>query len=149
MLTITQLTREHVLAASEFIRPEDRREWIAGCGCDVEDSLLSPDGLSGYSRAALDEEGNVLCLWGANRGWVWLAATSFGQAQWRSLIRLQDELVGELRDAFPGIDLECYADDRNALHHVWLKRLGFTPKDHLFLGPWQLPFTQYELKGQA
>ena len=145
-MQIVDLTPELVLLAADDIRPEDRREWQAGCGQDVEDRLLEDTNWQ-FARAALDDDGRVLMFWGGDGGWVWLVATTHGQAQWRSLVRLQDGLLGELRGQFPGQDLKCWADDRNLLHHVWLRRLGFEPSESKHIGPYQLPFTLYTLKG--
>lgn len=147
MITIVPLTPELVIKAADDIRGADQREWLAGTGQTVEERLLA-DTDWGFTRCVLDEEGNVLCFWGVQDAWVWMVATTRGQAGWRGLFRLLAPSLKELRECYPGQDLKCYADDRNVLHQMWLRALGFDDRENVFLGPAGLPFTLFVLKGE-
>lgn len=134
------LTLDLVRQAAPDLRYADLREWLAGVGMGPVVAL--EHGWT-YGRAALDEEGQVLCFWGAEPdGSVWLAACNRAVPRARSIHRLLKEEFKEVLSVATqhGYDMYCMADSRNTLHHRWLEWLGFKFIREEYWGVLGLPF---------
>lgn len=143
-ITAVPLTPLLVRQAAPDLRYADLREWLAGVGMGPVEAL--EHGWE-YGRAALDEDGNVLCFWGAELdGSVWLAATNRAVPRARSIHRLLKEEF-EAVQAVSGGTMHCYADSRNVLHHAWLEWLGFKFQREEYWGVMGLPFKLYTYQG--
>ena len=142
----TALDAEDLLAD---VRQEDRDEWIAAGAVSLRPALLAS--IDGYAHVArLGDDGPVLCIWGAvptddpELGTGWLIGTRTGQLHARPLHRILREEYDKVLLRFPR--LQCWADDRNRSHHLWIRWLGFRAVRSAPFGPYGLPFTFY-LKG--
>lgn len=132
------------------VRPEDRDEWVAAGAVSTKAALAAS--LDGFAKVARlgDRTGPVMCIWGAvptddpMLGTGWLIGTRTGQSHARQLHRILQREFGEVTARFPR--LQCWADNRNTTHHVWIRWLGFKPVSEGPFGPFGLPFTYY-LKG--
>ena len=144
-------TLDHAMAILPHIRPEDRSEWVAGTGDPTRLRLAAAvTNPNGFARsifvAGVD---HPLLIWGAGAvadregvGQAWLIAST-------EAIRYAIALHSTLPEELPILDASygravAYADVRNRVHHRWLAWLGFERVATLTLGPWGLPFYQYE-----
>lgn len=134
----------------EDIRPEDRSEWIAAGCVSTRAALMASIGEGQFARVARKDtrEGPVLCIWGVvpseadpKLGTAWLIGTKTGAVHARGLHRILRREFAELVFRWPR--LQCWADDRNTTHHVWIKWLGFSAGLSKPFGPYGLPFTYY------
>lgn len=140
MITVEDLSQEHVAKASMTIRVEDQSEWIAGIGCDVVSSLLRFGWKHGM--AALREDGEILCMWGVEPdGYVWLVATDIAEASSLSLHRVLHREINRLTRISPS--LYCWSDSRNTTHHRWLEWCGFRLVEERGWGLLGIPFKHY------
>ena len=141
-ITAVPLTLDLVRCADADLRMADRTEWLAGVGAGPVETLAH--GWT-YGRAALDEDGQVLCFWGAEPdGSVWLAATNRAVPRARAIHRLLKEEFQKVQEVrLPGYPLYAFADSRNVLHHAWLEWLGFKYVREEFWGVLGLPFKLY------
>lgn len=146
MITVEDLTIEHVREAHQDIRIEDRMEWLAASGLDVFPSLLDR-GLGENARVAIDGDRRVLCFWGATDGGApgvgnaWLVATRLAEPRAIAIHKHLKSELGLLHRTFP--TLQCWADSRNNKHHDWLGWLGFKKMGERYYGQLGLPFTYF------
>jgi len=142
MIRVEDLTLQHVKSAHEDIRMEDRMEWLAAGGVDVIEHFEVHPPQAG-DRVALDEGGNVMCLWGSrgDPAHVWLVATDSAVPRARAIHRHLKSELSVILERHPTI--ECWADSRNVKHHEWLHWLGFEYVTEEFYGVLGLPFKHF------
>jgi hypothetical protein len=146
MIHAEDLGLRHVLSAHTDIRVEDRMEWLAATGQDVW-PRISTFGYGPNARVALDEDGKVMCFWGAEGaseegiGDVWLVATRSAVPRAKAIHRHLRPELDRLHSFFP--TLQCWADSRNKVHHEWLRWLGFKQMGERFYGVAGLPFMYF------
>lgn len=144
---IEKARRDHLPPILDDIRAADLREWAAGTGsADLVDGLDRVFQEDRYAKAACDESGMALCMWGVDNlpdgsGWVWLFATNRAVPLFLPIHRHLKSELGAILSRWP--TLHAYSDARNLLHHRWLGWLGFTYGREVPLGPFGLPFKHY------
>jgi len=144
---VEEARRDHLPPILDDIRPADLREWAAGTGSADLQAGLEPVFREGrFARAACDEDGRALCMWGVDgmpdgAGWVWLFATNRAVPQFLPIHRHLRAELEVILSRWP--ILHAYSDARNSMHHRWLEWLGFEHVEDVHLGPFGLPFKHY------
>lgn len=148
-------TLDHAMAILPHIRPEDRAEWVAGTGDPTRLRLAAAvENHKGFARSVfVSDVDHPLLIWGAGEvegrpgtGQAWLIASVAALPYAIGLHSILPEELPILDMTFP--HSVAYADQRNVVHHRWLQWLGFERVGLLRLGPWRLPFYQYERSTQ-
>lgn len=146
-IQVQDLTKEHVEAILDDIRPEDYREWYAGTGKPFMESLESVFADENhYAKVALGPDGKGLIFWGVDNsrktcGNVWMFATTSAAKMQIALHKALLPHLEEMQERW-GL-LRALADSRNTLHHRWLKWLGFKFVNELPYNPFGLHFKLY------
>jgi hypothetical protein len=133
------------------IRAKDRSEWVCGTGLPTVALLRWALRTGEMVRVAVDPEGRPLAVWGLDtptpyseaakcRG-VWLAATNRAERYILSFHRFLGPELDKLHAV--GGTLHALADNRNAIHLKWLRRIGFVPIITAPTGPFGLPYTLF------
>jgi hypothetical protein len=129
------------------LREADRAEFLAVAGITPEAGL--EDGLAAADAAwtIVSRKGERVGVFGVtgfapNVGLVWLLATPGILPEATTFLRNCRPVVDHLHSLYPA--LVNWADERNTVHHRWLKWCGFTifgrsPR----FGVAQLPFLQF------
>lgn len=144
-VTVEDATLEHVFQVIDDVRTADHAEWYAGTGIFFEDAITAvfEDFPEEPKKVAL-VDGLPVCFWGWDEaGGVWMFATVTAE---RNAIALHRVLHSEVNKMPPR--LVAIADDRNVVHHRWLKWLGFEAIESGHYGPFGLPFTTFTRSAQ-
>lgn len=152
-LQVQPTTRLHLQRfTANPIRPEDVDEWIAATGKHPKDILMANNGqdyansAGRYGRAIVDREDHsrVLALWGCHKlvtggvvaGVVWLIGADLGAivagyvhrefntTEWAPIKRLYPLLT-------------CGSQDKQLVHHKWLRKAGFQKTGEYVMGTGQ------------
>ncbi len=129
MLRPAPATLEHVAQLAPRLRDADRRELISSTGQDPQLVLSAALGVSDNAWAALDQEDNVVFLYGvapggAGEGFPWMVAADAVLIHARFIARHTRTFVDGMNAHYPL--LRNFADCRNTLHLRWLRWAGFT-----------------------
>ena len=135
---------EQVWEVLDDIRMADLSEWYAGTGKLFEYSVDITFAGNDQRRVAL-LDGVPLCFWGWNReGEVWMFATNRAVTKAIALHKALGGCLEEMPDT-----LTALADNRNTVHHKWLRWLGFKAVEEQFIAPLGLPFTLFTRSPQC
>lgn len=148
---ICPATLDHAMALSPHVRPEDRLEWVAGTGDPLRLRLAAavsdPEGVA--RSVFVSGVDHPILIWGVQKhqgeagvGQAWLIASTEAVPFATSLHGLIRTELPILEEAFPRV--VAYADKRNSVHLRWLRWMGFASVREVRLGPWNLPFLQFE-----
>lgn len=144
-------TLDHAMALMPHVRSQDRSEWVAGTGDPTRLRLAAAvTDPKGFARAVFVSGVDFpLLIWGASQpgedpgeGQAWLIATDEAVKHAISLHSLMASELPILDGTFQRV--VAYADKRNTVHHRWLRWLGFECLKEIPMGPWGLPFKQFE-----
>lgn len=137
-LEVMEATPEHLSQVEADIRMEDLKEWYGMTGKRFSELAFPVLREPGYKRVAL-LSGVPVVFWGMDEeGNVWLYATDWGAKNALGLHVILRPEMDKMLDLVPR--LAALSDDRNRLHHKWLKWLGFTFIKEEFMPPFGLPY---------
>lgn len=144
--TLRPATQADVLAVLADVRPEDRREWEDATGRHLEPQLREAVETADVAFTVL-RENTPLLIFGVDfvsnfLGQAWLVATEGAKLHSTSLHSVLEEALFLIDSAFPAT--VAYADPRNAVHIVWLERMGWQHVANIRTGPHGLTYSQYE-----
>lgn len=151
LLEIVPTEAGHLTEFLKRVREEDRREATAASGLPMRYSLAWGIEASRPTSWTALYKGEPQVVGGAlphpndptGTGIVWLLGTDFIEKNPKLFHRGALEYLGKLHEVFPR--LTNFVDCRNAVHLLWLRRLGFRfIKLHQEWGPFGLPFIEFE-----
>lgn len=151
MLDVREPTSADFRKALPDVRFNDMAEWYAGTGQLFQFSAMRAVLSKGYRKVIL-EDGLPLCFWGVDWGspvlgledvkaTAWMFATNTAQDRFFPLHRILKPNLDEVLTTFGTID--AFADERNVVHHTWMKWLGFKQLETHLIGPLRMPFIRF------
>lgn len=129
MVDVVVAEAAHAEALAEDLRPEDAAE-VAATGETPREALLRSLAASDYARAAIDEEGRVLALWGTvpltligGVATVWLLTGNAVERRKKSMLRIARRELEAMHARY--FCLGNMIDERYGRAHKFVVSLGF------------------------
>ena len=147
---IVPATAEHIEAVAAHLRQADRDEVFAAAGLTGAEALRYSFENSIECWAGL-VDGEPICIFGVSRstlltgtGVPWMLGTPEVEHHVMPFLRRSRVVVRKWREHFDL--LVNHVDARNTKSIQWLRWLGFTIRDVIPYGPFNLPFHPFEMR---
>ncbi|MEW6121296.1 MAG: hypothetical protein AB1698_01685 [Pseudomonadota bacterium] len=149
--TLRTATTVDAMRLAQTARGVDKREWEDATGLPFRDQIVaavSSPGAMAYTVCHAGVSGSPpLLIWGVDfvsrhLGQIWMAASEQAVPLATSIHETMSPSLRLLDAAYPST--VAYADRRNSVHLVWLRRLGWEAQETITIGPKGLPYTKFE-----
>lgn len=144
-VTIRPATFADCADIAHRLRAEDQDEAMAATGVPAEYALKFT--LLASPALVACVEGTAEMIFGCPKGRPWMLCTDLAVSpRWRrTFVKHSRDYINNWQAEFPR--LHNFTDARNSMHHVWLRRVGFTfVALNVPHGPQGLPFHEFVLE---